>query len=623
MRRKQSFLFLAVLMALLLLLPVVVLAQQGKIVEPDSAETLLEQARARAAERETAVSPSSFTSFFPQAVEYPLLVGVDNTAVPVYQIDPVTNNTVQAFTNAEVWGAAFDEVNNRLFFNSGSTLYEWPIGGAVNQLGTIVDTGGVAQAIVGLAFHNGTLYGTKNIANEAVYIIDPTTLVATVYIDYVDADYDFGGLAVNPATGELYATNDDAAPFGSGLFRINLDGTATQVAPYPAGQTDIDGLTIGDDGYAYLVIDEPGFIYVYDFAAGAYTTPLTNPWSTAELFSGGAWISDVQAQVAVAHLAPFAVGAETAVTITLNSTPVLTNFLYGDSTPYMGVPAGAADLAVYPAGSATPAITATFNLTGGLDYSIVAIGDGVNQPLQLVALADDNSAPTAGNAKLRLGHLSPFASVMADTLADIRLQDGTPVLTNVLYSAIVGYLELPAGEYDLKVTTPGGGVTLIDPLPVTFVDGQIVNVFATGDGNNQPFGAFAWPPDAEGAFLPLAEYGVVVSADVTAQSGMPGALVTYTLALTNTGNLTDSFSFTAAGNDWAVELPMAVTLAVSETIEASVVVTIPVAAPDMAVDVVTVTVTSQGNASVSDGLTLTTTAVSPMRYLYLPIIMKP
>ncbi|MEZ4642503.1 MAG: hypothetical protein R3E31_07145 [Chloroflexota bacterium] len=48
MRRKQSFLFLAVLMALLLLPPVVVLAQQGKIVEPDSAETLLEQARARA-----------------------------------------------------------------------------------------------------------------------------------------------------------------------------------------------------------------------------------------------------------------------------------------------------------------------------------------------------------------------------------------------------------------------------------------------------------------------------------------------------------------------------------------------------------------------------------------------
>ena len=77
---------------------------------------------------------------------------------------------------------------------------------------------------------------TRNIANEAVYTIDPTTLVATVYIDYVDADFDFGGLAADPNTGELYGTNDDATPNGSGLFRINTDGTATLIAPIPPGR---------------------------------------------------------------------------------------------------------------------------------------------------------------------------------------------------------------------------------------------------------------------------------------------------------------------------------------------------------------------------------------------------
>ncbi|MCA9970190.1 MAG: DUF4397 domain-containing protein, partial [Anaerolineales bacterium] len=137
----------------------------------------------------------------------------------------------------------------------------------------------------------------------------------------------------------------------------------------------------------------------------------------------------------------------------------------------------------------------------GMDYTAIAIGDGVNQPLELLALADDNSAPAAGSFKLRLGHLAPFASGPAT--ADIRLQDGTPVLTNVNFSDVSGYLALPAGEYDLKITTPGGGDTLIDPLPVTFAAGDIVSVFAVGDGTNEPTGAYALPAGASGYFLPI------------------------------------------------------------------------------------------------------------------------
>lgn len=49
-------------------------------------------------------------------------------------------------------------------------------------------------------------------------------------------------------TGEFYATDDDTTPNGSGLFRINANGTGTLITPYPAGQTDIDGLAVSDDG---------------------------------------------------------------------------------------------------------------------------------------------------------------------------------------------------------------------------------------------------------------------------------------------------------------------------------------------------------------------------------------
>jgi hypothetical protein len=292
MKQIRRLLLIAIVPALAVMLPLAAIAQSSSPPAPDSPETLQEQALALEAERGAHTPLSPISPSQPLAVQYPLFVGVDDVTVPAYQIDPLTNDTIEAFTGAQVWGAAYDVDNNKVYFNQGTTLYEWPVGGAVNTLGTIVDAGANPQSMVGLAFHNGILYGTKNIPNEAVWIININTLVATVYIDYEDADYDFGGLAAHPLTGELYATNDDTTPHGSGLFRINLNGTATLIAPYPDGQADIDGLAISQDGKAYLVTDEPGFIYVYDLVAGSYLTPLNNPWTTSEVFSGATWIRE-------------------------------------------------------------------------------------------------------------------------------------------------------------------------------------------------------------------------------------------------------------------------------------------------------------------------------------------
>jgi len=274
-----------------LLISGLVLAQNSSA--EDSEETQLEQALAFQAEQLPAVSPPSDIPFSPRGVAYPLFVGVDDITIPAYNIDPTTNDTMSAFVGFQVWGAGYDNINDKIYFNNGSTLYEWPVGGTVTQLGTIVDGGGATQSMVSLAFYNGVLYGTKNIANEAIWIIDPTTLVATVFIDYADADFDFGGLAVDPTTGEFYGTNDDATPFGNGLFRINNDGTATQIVAYPSGETDIDGLAISDSRLAYFVIDQPGNIYVYDLATSTFLPPLIAPWTTSEVFSGATWNSGI------------------------------------------------------------------------------------------------------------------------------------------------------------------------------------------------------------------------------------------------------------------------------------------------------------------------------------------
>ncbi len=233
----------------------------------------------RAPKRSRMAATSSFGTM------KPLFAGVDDVAVPAYLIDPVDASTDIAFTGAQVWGAAYDAANARILLNSGSTLWEWPVGGTAAQLGPMVDGGGAVQSLVSLAWHNGQLYGTKNITTEAIWKVDTTTLVASIFIAY-PTTHDLGGLAVDPNSGDFYAT-DDAT---QSLVRVNLDGTITTIAPYPAGQTDLDALAISGDGRAFLVPDEPGLIYVYDLVGGTYLTPFANPWTTAEVFSGAAWV---------------------------------------------------------------------------------------------------------------------------------------------------------------------------------------------------------------------------------------------------------------------------------------------------------------------------------------------
>jgi hypothetical protein len=212
------------------------------------------------------------------------------------------------------------------------------------------------------------------------------------------------------------------------------------------------------------------------------------------------------AEVLIAHLAPFAADAA-AVTVEVNGNAVLTDFAYGNTTDYLPLPAGNYTINIIPSGASDPAITGSFAFLGGQDYTAAAVGDDMNQPLDLLLLLDDNSPPAPGNAKVRIVHAAPFdtdAVTLASTAVDVLTEGNDVVLANVAFGDISNYLSLEPGTYDLKITAPGDpDTTLIDLAPFTLKAGDIVTVYAVGDGDNQSLGALRVSGQTLQLFLPI------------------------------------------------------------------------------------------------------------------------
>lgn len=178
------------------------------------------------------------------------------------------------------------------------------------------------------------------------------------------------------------------------------------------------------------------------------------------------------AQVRVIHASPDA----PAVDVYVDDDQVLTNVPFFTASDYLDLPAGTYRLRVTPTGSdlESAVIDANATVAAGNAYTVAATGLVAN--IQPTIIADDNSAPASGQAKVRVHHFSPDAPAV-----DVKLADGTTLISNLAFTESSDYLEVDAGSYDLQVTPDGANDVVIDLSGTRLEAGKIYDVFATGE----------------------------------------------------------------------------------------------------------------------------------------------
>ncbi len=187
------------------------------------------------------------------------------------------------------------------------------------------------------------------------------------------------------------------------------------------------------------------------------------------------------AQVRVVHGSPDA----PAVDVLVDGAEVLADVAYQQFSGYLDVPAGTRNIRVNAANTTTSVINADAMVAANGAYTVIALN--LLNAIEPLVLEDDLTAPAAGNIKLRLVHGAPNVAEVDIyiTAPGADINAATPALTAVPFKAESGYLEVPAGDYQVRITPTGTKTVAIDTGALTLASGQIrtaIAVEAAGGG---------------------------------------------------------------------------------------------------------------------------------------------
>ncbi len=106
-------------------------------------------------------------------------------------------------------------------------------------------------------------------------------------------------------------------------------------------------------------------------------------------------------------------------------------------------------------------------------------------------------------------------------------------------------------------------------------------------------------------------FGVAADPASQAKTGAVSTTVSYSVTVSNTGNLTDTFKLKLSGNNWTTTAPASITIGPYSSGVVGVNVEVPAQVGTGANDTATLSITSQGDTGVNTQVEMTTTGVVP------------
>jgi hypothetical protein len=201
----------------------------------------------------------------------------------------------------------------------------------------------------------------------------------------------------------------------------------------------------------------------------------------------------VPAELRVAHLSPDTPSMDVYLTPFDGSEKlVLPALSFGQVSEYMPLNPGTYQFGFRPAGTPSvqpPVVIFSATVAEGGDYTFAVLGQIAN--LKTTLVKDDNSAPAAGSANVRL--------IQADSTTpevSVQVENGPLLADKVAFGTVTGYATVPAGTWTIDLITPAGTTT----KQTLQLDSGSVNSLVVLTGANGP--TMSVLTDAEGMVIP-------------------------------------------------------------------------------------------------------------------------
>jgi hypothetical protein len=174
------------------------------------------------------------------------------------------------------------------------------------------------------------------------------------------------------------------------------------------------------------------------------------------------------------------------VNVLVDGVSVAGNLAYGNATAYVSVKSGSRHVQVVPVSGSSPIFDQTLSLNSSTNQTLLLTGPAAS--IQPVMLTDGGTTTTTGDGHVRVINASGTMDAADVYLvpAGSSISGVQPVTAGLGFDKDTGYQLLPAGNYQVFMTSPGTTNALLSTGSISLTSAQNQTVVAL-DGTSGGF----------------------------------------------------------------------------------------------------------------------------------------